>query len=114
MTENLYIQGYLAFWDELRRRHPKMLIDSCASGGRRNDLETMRRGVPLLRSDYQASSGDIAFATGNQCHTYGLSSWLPYYGQGVYLPQQDTVYHARSYMCPAFSMVVDVRTSDIN
>ena len=25
-----------------------MLIDSCASGGRRNDLETLRRAVPLL------------------------------------------------------------------
>ena len=24
-----------------------MLIDSCASGGRRNDLETMRRSIPL-------------------------------------------------------------------
>ncbi|MFA6112327.1 MAG: glycoside hydrolase family 36 protein, partial [Candidatus Latescibacterota bacterium] len=51
MTENLHVQGYLAYWDELRRRHPDMLIDSCASGGRRNDLETLRRAVPLLRSD---------------------------------------------------------------
>lgn len=31
-----------------------MLIDSCASGGRRNDLETLRRAVPLLRSDLLA------------------------------------------------------------
>ena len=30
---------------------PKLWIDSCASGGRRNDLETLRRAVPLLRSD---------------------------------------------------------------
>jgi alpha-galactosidase len=29
-----------------------MLINTCASGGRRNDLETLRRSVPLLRSDY--------------------------------------------------------------
>ena len=57
ITENLHVQGYLAYWDELRRRHPGMLIDSCASGGRRNDLETMRRAVPLLRTDFEGESG---------------------------------------------------------
>jgi len=47
ITENHHVTGYLAYWDELLRRHPGLLIDSCASGGRRNDLETMRRSVPL-------------------------------------------------------------------
>jgi alpha-galactosidase len=51
-TENLHVQGYLAFWDALLERHPHLLIDSCASGGRRNDLETMRRSVPLHYTDY--------------------------------------------------------------
>ena len=74
MTEIKYVTGYLAFWDELRRRHPGMLIDSCASGGRRNDLETLRRAVPLLRSDYQF--GHEATLP-NQGHTYGISSWIP-------------------------------------
>ena len=41
ITENLHVQGHLAYWDELRRRHPDILIDSCASGGRRDDLETL-------------------------------------------------------------------------
>jgi alpha-galactosidase len=45
-----------------------MLIDTCASGGHRNDLETLRRSVPLLRSDY------IMEPIGQQCHTYTLSS----------------------------------------
>ena len=31
---------------------PAMLIDTCATGGRRDDLETLRRAVPLWRSDY--------------------------------------------------------------
>lgn len=31
-------------------------VDSCASGGGRNDLESMRRGVPLLRSDSDRTS----------------------------------------------------------
>ena len=107
VTENLHVQGYLAYWDELRRRHPDMLIDSCASGGRRNDLETLRRAVPLLRSDYQGP--DPALALGNQGHTYGLSSWVPYYGQGVYYTAQQPVYCARSYLSPAYALVMDLR-----
>ncbi len=114
ITEIRHIEGYLAYWDELRRRHPGMLIDSCASGGRRNDLETLRRAVPLLRSDYQAFDGNPAFAPGNQGHTFGLSSWLPYYGQGVYYSERDFVYSARSYMSPAFGLAVDVRKAGVN
>jgi alpha-galactosidase len=114
ITENLHVQGYLAYWDELRRRHPGMLIDSCASGGRRNDLETMRRAVPLLRSDYQAFDGNPAYATGNQGHTYGLSLWLPYYGHGVYQSAQDLTYYVRSHLCPSFGFCVDVRKPGID
>ena len=45
ITEIRHVEGLLAYWDELRRRHPEMPIDTCASGGRRNDLETLRRAV---------------------------------------------------------------------
>ena len=74
ISEIRHVCGYLAMWDELRRRHPEMLIDSCASGGRRNDLETMRRSIPLLRSDHRLHS------LGNQCMTHSLSQWLPAHG----------------------------------
>ncbi|MFN8492633.1 MAG: alpha-galactosidase [Caldilineaceae bacterium] len=114
LTENRYVQGYLAYWDELRRRHPDMLIDSCASGGRRNDLETVRRSVPLLRSDYQSFQGDPSYALGNQCHTYTLSSWLPYHGQGVYYKEDHFVYSARSYMCPAFAIALATPKEEVN
>jgi alpha-galactosidase len=77
ITEIRHVTNYLAYWDELRRRHPNMLIDSCASGGRRNDLETMRRAVPLWRSDYAYE------AIGHQCMMYGLSLWLPFHGTGT-------------------------------
>lgn len=105
ITENLYVQGHLAFWDELRRRHPKLHLDSCASGGRRNDLETMRRSVPLLRSDWSVT----AFAKeplqieGNQAQTHGLSSWLPWQGIGV--PFFTDRYAVRSYYVTGFGMV---------
>jgi alpha-galactosidase len=114
LTEMRQIEGYLAWWDELRRRHPGLLIDSCASGGRRNDLETLRRAVPLLRSDYQSFDGNPAFAIGNQGHTYGLSSWIPYYGQGVYFTDRDYVYSVRSYLSPAFGFAADVRKAGVD
>jgi alpha-galactosidase len=100
VTENLYVQGHLAFWDELRRRNPNLRIDSCASGGRRNDLETMRRAVPLTRSDFQFADM-IGVVEGQQGHTYGLSFWLPFYGNGCYLYDK---YSYRSFYMPAFGM----------
>jgi len=86
ITEIRHITGYLAYWDELRRRHPNMLIDSCASGGRRNDLETMRRAVPLWRSDH------AYFAVASQCMTHGLSLWLPYFGTGTVAARNASYY----------------------
>jgi len=105
ITEINYVSGYLSYWDELRRRHPNMLIDSCASGGRRNDLETLRRAVPLLRSDY------IFEPVGNQCHTYGIAFWMPFYGTGII---SDDLYHFRSVMCPHLTACWDVRRKDLD
>jgi alpha-galactosidase len=118
MTENLHVQGYLAYWDELQRRHPGLPIDSCAAGGRRNDLETLRRSAgPHTRSDYIAFDGNPDQAPGNQGQTYGISSWFPYYGQGVYYFGQtarERIYNVRSYMGPAFGICVDVRRPDVD
>ncbi len=101
ITENFYVQGHLKFWDELKRRNPKLQIDSCASGGRRNDLESMRRAVPLLRSDFQFPDSQSGVFEANQCHTHGLSFWLPFQGTGVY--RYDS-YSFRSFYLPSFGM----------
>jgi alpha-galactosidase len=77
IIENHHLEGYLAFWDELLRRHPGLVIDSCAGGGSRNDLETMRRALPFYRSDYRFD------ADSNQTQTSGLALWLPFFGTGT-------------------------------
>lgn len=105
ITEIRHVMGYFAYWDELRRRHPDMLIDSCASGGRRNDLETLRRAVPLLRSDY------IMEPVGNQCHTYALSYWFPFYGTGT---SKTDPYLIRSVLCPHFIACWDMRSDELD
>jgi alpha-galactosidase len=105
ITEIKYVTGYLAYWDELLRRHPKLWIDTCASGGRRNDLETLRRSVPLLRSD---AFGD---AITQQCQTYGLSLWVPYFGSGQ---GTSDVYWFRSCIFPASRIGWDTRKTDLD
>jgi len=105
ITEIRHVEGYLAYWDELIKRHPGMLIDSCASGGRRNDLETLRRAVPLLRSDY------IMEPIGNQCHTYALSPWFPFYGTGT---SKTDPYLVRSTLCPHFTACWDHREDSLD
>ncbi len=82
MTELKYIEGFYAFWDELLKRHPGLIIDNCASGGRRIDLETMQRSVPLWRSDLQCCP-DYS-AAGSQCQTFGLASWVPLNAAGCH------------------------------
>ena len=74
--ENKYVVGEYKFLDYLKERFPSLLIDNCASGGRRIDLEMCRRSVPLWRSDYNCFDyPDLEEAS--QYQTYGLSLWLP-------------------------------------
>ncbi len=117
MTENLYVQGYLGYWDALRERHPDLRIDSCASGGRRDDLETLRRAVPLIRSDH------LFEPTSQQNHHYAFASWIPYHGAGYVTgksaigqngqPDIDS-YAFRANMSPSLTLCYDMRRTDLN
>ena len=79
MTEVKYIMGLYDFWDYLLNRFPTLLIDNCASGGRRLDYETMLRSAPMWRTDYNYGE-----PVGYQCHTYGLEFFLPQHATGSY------------------------------
>jgi alpha-galactosidase len=95
ITEIRHVEGYLAYWDELHRRHPHLLIDTCASGGRRLDLETLSRSISLWSSD------DNAVPEDSQSHTFGLASWVPYFGTGIGC---DNSYLVRSDMMPILQL----------
>ncbi|MCS6830714.1 MAG: alpha-galactosidase [Armatimonadota bacterium] len=90
ITEIRHIEGLYALWDTLLDRHPGLLIDNCASGGRRLDLETISRSVALWRSDYHYFE-----PVGQQCHTAGISRYLPTTATGCGYPD---AYLARSAM----------------
>ncbi len=74
ITEIRYVEGHYAMWDQLRAGHPGLWIDDCSSGGRRIDLETLSRSVPLWRSDTGCSPGH---ADWDQVQTLGLSPYVP-------------------------------------
>ncbi len=100
MTQIRYIGGLYKLWDELLRRHPSLMIDSCSSGGRRIDIETLRRSVPLWRSDAMCPA-NFAPETA-QCHALTFPLWLPYSGTGVGRVWPDT-YRFRSCFAPALT-----------
>ena len=52
VTEMKYIAGLYEFWDRLRAKYPNLLIDNCASGGRRLDIELNSRSHCYCRSDF--------------------------------------------------------------
>ncbi|MEI6678047.1 MAG: alpha-galactosidase [Mariniphaga sp.] len=79
ISEIRHIEGLYAFWDSLLEKFPNLLIDNCASGGRRIDLETTSRSAPLWRTDYQYGEPN-----GYQCHTFGLNFYLPIHGTAIY------------------------------
>jgi alpha-galactosidase len=74
ITEIRYIEGLYAMWDDLRARFPQMVLDNCASGGRRIDIEMLSRAVVQTRSDTACMPGRSEW---DQCQTYGLNLYLP-------------------------------------
>jgi alpha-galactosidase len=83
MTETQYVEGLYAMWDELRGRHPGLLIDNCSSGGRRIDIEMCSRSVPLWRSDTNCSAGHPDW---NQAQTAGISLYVPLHTACTWTP----------------------------
>ena len=79
MSEIRHIEGLYAFWDSLLARFPALLIDNCAGGGGRIDLETTSRSSPLWVTDYQPGEPN-----GYQGHTLGLNLYIPIHGTAIY------------------------------
>ena len=106
ITENLHVQNYLRFWDQLLVRHPDLIIDSCASGGRRNDLESMRRAVPLHFTDYGYGNFPV-----NQAMYHTMFSWIPYFrGLGISSEQPDGTYNHNIYSATDVFALINAMT----
>jgi len=75
IAEARYVEGLYKMWDDLKARHPGLLIDNCASGGRRLDFELLSRSYPLWQSDTQM---DMPLQPAwDQAQNAALSLYLP-------------------------------------
>lgn len=81
ILEIKHINGLYKMWDELLKTHPTLIIDNCASGGRRIDIQTLSRSVPLWRSDYQCVFD--ADAETAQNHGMSFSRLIPFSATGI-------------------------------
>ncbi len=108
MAEIRHVEGLYRLWDELPRRHPGLWIDNCSSGGRRIDLETVSRALPLWPSDFTDTPGmsfGLGLHVGDQCINAGLARWVPLFGGGVW---NFTPYAARSQAIGGFTFGLEV------
>lgn len=78
ISEIRFVENLYRFWDTLRKRHPGLQIDNCASGGRRIELETLSRALSFCRSDYNCFPDASLEAI--QDHSFGISYWIPLEG----------------------------------
>ena len=116
MTEMRYIENQYRLYDALLAEFPGLMIDNCASGGKRIDLEMLKRSVVLHRSDYTC----VPYATtgergtwcweGIQYQNQTLSYWLPIHASSVGYPVQvfQTAYGARSLLAPGTSLGIQL------
>lgn len=78
ITEIKHFTGMYRMWDYIHERFPELIIDNCASGGGRIDIEALKRSVPFFRSDYQCNFNENPEAL--QIHNSNISCYLPYNG----------------------------------
>lgn len=79
ITECKFVDAHYCLWDEIIACTTGYggcgFVDSCASGGGRNDLESMRRGIPLLRSDSDRTTTSLRLSM-----TTAFNKWIPFCG----------------------------------
>lgn len=119
MLENLHTQGMLTLWDALLERNPGLVIDSCASGGTRNDLDVMRRSVPLQYTDVGLRNHVL-----KQKQYRQMFEWIPYFRShvmngdnpdGSYVPEGNKPIDEFAYQCamvPAMTTMLEYDDSE--
>ena len=74
--------GKGALWDaiiaDMAERGKDTFVDCCASGGGRNDILSLRRGIPLLRSDADRTTLNLRLSM-----TTSFNAWIPFCGSST-------------------------------
>jgi len=85
VAEMKHVEAHYRLWEMLRREFPDMLIDNCASGGRRLDFMTLTNSIALCQSDY------ACFLDYNvecvQTENFYLNDWIPLHTGFTWMPE---------------------------
>ena len=113
ITEIKYIEGEYRFLDALLERFPALLIDCCAGGGNRIDLETCTRCVFCWRSDTGCSpeTKEMKTSVWNQNQNLSLSNYIIYHAIAAWEP---VAYDVRSAMGNGFAANFEVNAVDFD
>ncbi|MCL2814061.1 MAG: alpha-galactosidase [Oscillospiraceae bacterium] len=71
VTEIKYINGLYAYLDRIRKNHPGIFLDGCSSGGRRIDIEMLKRFHTHQKTDLWFDSAV------DQNSLFSLSHYIP-------------------------------------
>ena len=112
VSESRFIDAHYRLWDDILAYCAKAgkctFLDSCASGGGRNDIESLRRAVPFLRSDSDRARLPLRLSM-----TTSFCRWIPFNGASTKetLSELDPssgkgsdVYAARASYLPIYNM----------
>ena len=79
VAESKSIAGHYQLWDNIlawcAANGKCTFVDSCASGGGRNDIESLRRGVPFMRSDADRTTTALRLSM-----SASFNRWIPFHG----------------------------------
>ncbi len=106
-TQNKYVVNLLRLWDAIGERFDDFVLDNCASGGRRLDIEMTKRAMPLWRTDYDCNHSDSEV---RQSQNMGISYWLPLTAGGINGAADN--YTARSIMSAGGCMTTSYTHED--
>lgn len=121
ITENLAIQGHYELWDRIlefcAQNGKCTFIDNCASGGGRNDIESLRRSLPFMRSDADRTTTALRLSM-----TSSFNRWIPFHGANTKESQDElaaglaggsTSYITRASWLPVYN-ISEVFTHDVD
>ena len=82
IAENNSIVGHYQLWDNIiafcAETGKCTFVDSCASGGGRNDIESLRRGIPFMRSDADRTTTGLRLSMSSS-----FNQWIPFHGSST-------------------------------
>ncbi len=112
ITENLAIQGHYELWDRIidfcAKNGKCTYIDNCASGGGRNDIESLRRSIPFMRSDADRTTIPLRLSM-----TTSFNRWIPFHGSATKESKEELepgepggspIYVTRASLLPVFNL----------